>query len=127
MLSAYMLFRMDRLWTPWRYSYVSRADKHLRKGVPEALDAGRGDHNCVFCNMAAAVQFAVDSGMSAEAAEQAAHIIDRGKTCFVCLNAFPYSTGHVMVVPYLHTDSLAVLDAVTAQELIALAQGAERA
>ena len=33
-------------------------------------------------------------------------IFDR---CFVCLNSFPYSSGHVLVVPYLHTDSLAKL------------------
>jgi ATP adenylyltransferase len=117
---------MDRLWTPWRYSYISRADKHLRKGVPAALDAWPGDLDCVFCNMVASVDNAVASGMAVETAEQAAHIVHRGTTCFVCLNAFPYSTGHVMVVPYVHTDSLAALELAAAQEMIALAQQVER-
>jgi ATP adenylyltransferase len=117
---------MDRLWTPWRYEYVSRADKHLRKGVPEALDAWPGDLNCVFCNMIVAVDFATGSGMAIEAAELAVHIVHRGVWCFVVLNAFPYSTGHVMIVPYMHTDSLAALEPSAAEEMILLAQRAER-
>jgi ATP adenylyltransferase len=116
---------MDRLWTPWRYNYVSRADRQQRKGVPAALDAWEGDLGCVFCNMIAAVEHAVDSGMPRELAEKAAGIVSRGETCFVCLNAFPYSTGHVMVIPYRHADSLAGLESATAMEMMALAQRTE--
>jgi ATP adenylyltransferase len=117
---------MDRLWTPWRYNYVSRAEKDLRKGVPIALDAWSGDHGCVFCNMVAAVDFAIVSGMAVQEAEQAAHIVHRGSRCYICLNAFPYSTGHVMVVPYRHTDSLAALESAEAEEMMRLAQAVER-
>ena len=117
---------MDRLWTPWRYSYVSRAEKSPRKGVPAELDAWVGDRGCVFCNMIAAVEFAIASGMDAKQAEQAAHIVHRGSHCYICLNAYPYSTGHVMVVPYRHTDSLAALEAAEAGEMMALAQSVER-
>jgi ATP adenylyltransferase len=116
---------MDRLWTPWRYNYVSRADRQQRKGVPAALDAWEGDFGCVFCNMIAAVDHAVDTGMSRELAEKEAYIVSRGETCFVCLNAFPYSTGHVMVIPCRHTDSLAGLESATAMEMMALAQRTE--
>ena len=49
---------MDRLWTPWRYNYVTRAEKALRKGVPVELDAWEGELGCVFCNMIAAVEHA---------------------------------------------------------------------
>lgn len=117
---------MDRLWTPWRYSYVSRADKTFRKGVPLALDAWDGDHHCVFCNMIASVDFAIASGMERLQAEKAAHIVLRGERCFICLNAYPYSTGHIMVIPYRHTDSLAALEPSEAQEMIAFAQTVER-
>jgi ATP adenylyltransferase len=116
---------MDRLWTPWRYNYVSRADRQQRKGVPAELDAWEGDFDCVFCNMIAAVDFATANGMSRELTEKAAHIVHRGEACFICLNAFPYSTGHVMVIPYRHTDTLAGLESVEAMEMMALAQRTE--
>lgn len=118
---------MDRLWTPWRYEYVSRADEDARKGVPASLAAWPDDLGCVFCNMIAAVDFAVISKVDATAAARAAHIVHRGKTCFVCLNAFPYSTGHVLIVPYRHTDSLADLQADEAIEMISLAKATETA
>jgi len=117
---------MDRLWTPWRYNYVSRADKEHRKGVPAALDAWQGDFGCVFCNMIASVDFAISAGIDPVLAEQAAHVLHRGESCFVCLNAFPYATGHVLIVPYRHTDSLAALESNEATEMIALAQASER-
>jgi ATP adenylyltransferase len=75
--------------------------------------------------MIAAVDYAVAQGMSRDTAEQAAYIVHRGEHCFVCLNAYPYSTGHVMIVPYQHLDSLAALPSVAAQELMQLAQSAE--
>jgi ATP adenylyltransferase len=118
---------MDRLWTPWRYNYVSRADSDRRKGVPAALSSWPGDLGCVFCNMIAAVDFAVSAGGAADDAEAAAFVVHRGTSCFICLNAYPYSTGHVMIVPYRHTDSLAALDPATATEMIWLAQRVERA
>jgi len=118
---------MDRLWTPWRYNYVSRADSDSRKGVPAALSAWPGDLGCVFCNMIAAVDFAISAGGDADDAEAAAFVVYRGDACFICLNAYPYSTGHVMVVPYRHTDSLAALDPAAATEMILLARRVERA
>jgi ATP adenylyltransferase len=120
---------MDRLWTPWRYSYITGAETHgRRKGVPDRLDgwpAGQ-DRHCVFCNMIAALDYAVESGMSADEAEKAVYLVERGALSFVCLNAFPYGTGHVMIVPYEHTDSLAALPAAVAQEMMRTMQRVER-
>lgn len=118
---------MDHLWTPWRYTYVSRAGKDLRKGVPAALDGWPGDLGCVFCNMIASVDFAIAGGTDPAIAERAAYVLHRGETCYLCLNAFPYSTGHVLIVPYFHTGSLAALEPAAAIEMIALAQATERA
>jgi ATP adenylyltransferase len=127
--STAILLRMDRLWTPWRYSYVTQADPQARSGVPATLSAWppseSDDKHCVFCNMIAAVDYAIAHGMEREAAEEAAHIVHRGTTCFVCLNAYPYSTGHMMVVPYEHVDSLAALPSGSAHEMILTAQHAE--
>jgi ATP adenylyltransferase len=122
---------MDRLWTPWRYSYITRSEPQARSGVPQALDAWptseADDKHCVFCNMIAAVDYAIAHGMPQETAEQAARIIHRGEHCFICLNIYPYSTGHLLIVPYQHLGSLAALPTEAAYELIHLAQRAELA
>jgi ATP adenylyltransferase len=116
---------MDYLWTPWRYPYLVNADPGARKGVPEALAAWPGDCHCVFCNLIAATRFAVEQGGSAADADRAANIVLRAEHSFIVLNAFPYSSGHVMIVPFAHQDSLAALDGPTAQEIMTLAQRTE--
>jgi len=122
---------MDRLWTPWRYSYVTGAQKEpgkpTRRGVPKELDAWPGaDTGCVFCNLIQAVEWAGGpNGETKEQAERDGLIVARLETCFVMLNAFPYSSGHVMILPYLHTDSLAKLPVATAEEMMRTAQRME--
>jgi ATP adenylyltransferase len=89
---------MDYLWTPWRYAYVSTADQVSV---------------CVFCAAAA-------SGN-----DEKARIVFRGQHCFVILNTFPYTAGHVMVVPYEHLDELRKLPVEAAHEMIELGQRTE--
>jgi len=133
---------MERLWTPWRYDYITGVKKTRWAGVPEVLDGwpgpepvgqadpngngGTGSGGCVFCNIIAAADYAIAQGMATEDAERAVHLVARGPTCFLCLNAFPYSTGHVLLVPYRHVDALAALTQEEAQEMIGLAQQVER-
>ncbi|HVI10802.1 MAG TPA: HIT domain-containing protein [Candidatus Binatia bacterium] len=89
---------MDYLWTPWRYAYVSSAEK-----IP----------GCVFCQ-------AVQAGD-----DEKARIVYRGRDCFIILNTFPYTPGHVMIVPYAHLDELRKLPADAAHEMIDLSQRME--
>jgi ATP adenylyltransferase len=89
---------MDYLWTPWRYQYVTTADK--AEGCPFCHNRDLGD-------------------------DRKALIVHRAEHCFVILNLFPYTSGHVMVVPYQHVDSLAKLPAEPAQEMMALTQRVE--
>ncbi len=89
---------MDYLWTPWRYAYVSTAEKTT---------------GCVFCE-------AVKAGDDAKAL-----IVHRDKNCFVILNAYPYTPGHVMIVPYAHVDELQKLPPGAASEMMALSQRME--
>jgi ATP adenylyltransferase len=89
---------VDYLWTPWRYAYVSTADQ-----APE----------CVFCHL-----LAMDD-------DERALIVYRGQHNFVVLNAFPYTSGHVMVVPYQHLDRLSKLPAESLAEMTELAQRLE--
>jgi ATP adenylyltransferase len=117
---------MDILWTPWRYAYITAADKSPRPGVPKQLDGWPGDKGCVFCNLIASIDHAIQNGMAADEAEAAGGLILRGKSCFISLNAYPYTSGHVMVMPYAHLDRLAKMPQEDAHELIDLAQRTER-
>jgi ATP adenylyltransferase len=118
---------MDRLWTPWRYAYVTGAETERPKpGVPHALSAWPGDLGCVFCNMIAAVDFAVEHGMRPEDAEAAAFILERNASCVLVLNAYPYNAGHLMVVPYAHVESLAALQLPVAIDVLRATRRAER-
>ncbi len=117
---------MDHLWTPWRFAYVTSADTATRPGVPKALDAFPGDLGCVFCNLIASIDYAIAHGMSPDQAESAGGLVLRADHCFICLNAFPYTSGHVMIVPYAHLNRLASLPPETAHEMTDLAQRTER-
>jgi ATP adenylyltransferase len=120
---------MDYLWTPWRYAYLVDADrdplKGGRRGVPKSLAAWPGDCDCVFCNLIAATRYAVEHGMPAVEADRAANIVARAEHSFICLNAFPYSTGHVMIVPYAHEETLESLEYSAALEMMSLARATD--
>ncbi len=118
---------MDYLWTPWRYTYVTEGDRKKRAGVPEELSAWPNDTGCVFCNIIAAVDYAIEHGMAPSAAERAAGIVLRAQRNYICLNRFPYTSGHIMVVPYEHQPSLAALPSETAHEMMDLARRSEQA
>lgn len=70
---------------------------------------------CIFCTQ------------PAEHRDEEHHILYRGEHCFIMLNLYPYSNGHLMIAPYDHVGSLEELDAVTLGELMAQAQLALRA
>jgi len=89
---------MDRIFTPWRYAYVSQAEN-----AP----------GCIFCNL------------PRENDDRKARIVHRGEHCYIVLNAFPYTSGHVMVVPYAHLDTLAQLPQPVAAEMMVLTQRME--
>lgn len=119
---------MDRIWTPWRYAYVTHADEESRKGVASELASYYAeDRQCVFCNLLGSVDAAIAGGMARDDAELAGLLVARGEHNYLCLNRFPYTSGHVMVVPYAHEASLARLAAEAATEMMAMAQQAERA
>jgi ATP adenylyltransferase len=91
----------ERIWAPWRLEYVKDASKDVEQG-------------CIFCVK------------PAEGDDEANLIVHRGERCFVILNLFPYTNGHLMVAPYEHLGSITELPAETIAELMELAQRAMR-
>lgn len=91
---------MDRLWAPWRMTYIMSTVKEP-------------DDGCVFCRMLA------------EANDEHHLILRRGTCSFVVMNLYPYNTGHLMVVPFKHTGDFSSLSEAEHLELanqMALAQ-----
>ncbi len=85
---------MKHLWAPWRIEYV----------------AGEKSEECILCQKLQ------------EEADEDNHILYRGKHTFVILNAFPYNSGHLMVVPYEHTGRFTELSPAQVVEMMYLAQ-----
>jgi ATP adenylyltransferase len=73
---------MERLWAPWRVEYVT-ADEP-KPGT------------CIFCDA-----LGQEDGVQM--------VLSRNEHTFTIMNRFPYSNGHVMVVPNRHVASLSLL------------------
>ena len=89
---------MDHLWTPWRSTYMK-----------EQKDKA----NCVFCEAAAGTEDAKTL------------VLYRGEFCFVILNRYPYTSGHLMIAPYRHVSRLTAVDEATTAEMMQLVRKAE--
>jgi ATP adenylyltransferase len=91
---------MDYIWSPWRYRYVADASK---------------DDRCVFCRALEAND------------DQQTLIVFRGEKNFIILNRYPYTSGHVMVVPYVHNADLGATPPDVLAEMMMLAQRVQKA
>jgi ATP adenylyltransferase len=91
---------LDYIWSPWRYRYLT--------STKDPVSA------CIFCAMGAAD------------ADRETLIVHRARHNFVVLNRFPYTSGHLMVVPYVHVSDLGSLDDKTAAEMMMLTRASER-
>ena len=90
---------MDRLWSPWRLEYVTST---------------KPDTGCVFCD-------------APRPPDPDSLIVYERTTCFVILNLYPYNNGHLLVVPYRHTATLASLTDAERHEMADLQALCERA
>lgn len=77
--------------------------------------AGPQPDGCVFC------------AALAENDDAKNLILYRGRQCFVILNLYPYSNGHMMVVPVAHVDSIEGMTPEAMSEMMALSQTGLRA
>ncbi len=84
--------KMEHVWAPWRMKYIQETSE---KG-------------CFFCK-------GVNEEDSADNL-----IVKRGKFAFVMLNRYPYTSGHLMVIPYAHEAAMGNLSTETKTEIMVL-------
>jgi diadenosine tetraphosphate (Ap4A) HIT family hydrolase len=92
---------LEHLWAGWRRDYIVEATARERSG--RIMD---DESSCVFCRLAASGPPSEDN-----------LVVWRGERTFVVLNAYPYASGHVLVLPLRHVGSLAELTAAESSEL----------
>jgi len=91
---------MDYLWTPWRYQYLEQATLGKQP-------------DCIFCEALALNR------------DEETLIVSRAKKCFVILNRFPYTSGHVLIVPNAHVAELHLCQPGALEEMMEFAQKLE--
>ena len=85
---------LDRLWAGWRSEYINST------GAAKPL----GD--CVFCAL-----------IESDDPDEETYVLWRGERCAALLNAFPYTSGHLMVMPRVHVGDLEALPGETLTEM----------
>jgi ATP adenylyltransferase len=81
---------METLWAPWRLEFIE----------------GKKPEECVFCTLPAAQT------------DPKNLILWRGPQTYVIMNRYPYTNGHLMVVPHQHSDSVHLLTPDTQAEMM---------
>ncbi len=89
---------MTHLWTPWRSTYME-----------EKKDKSR----CIFCEAAGSAE------------DEQNLVVHRGELSFIILNRYPYTSGHLMIAPYVHVARLGETSTATTAEIMDLTRHAE--
>jgi ATP adenylyltransferase len=93
---------LERLWAGWRTTYI---DDVATQAPPE------GDHECLFERLASEP-------------DDVSLVLARNEHAFAVMNAYPYTSGHLMVAPLRHESTLADLSRPEAAAVMALVQDA---
>jgi ATP adenylyltransferase len=89
---------LDYLWSPWRYRYITEAAQKP---------------TCIFCDIASSAQ------------DEENLVLFRGEHNYVVLNRYPYTSGHLLIVPFDHVANLSAASSETAAEIMILARRTE--
>jgi ATP adenylyltransferase len=97
---------LEHLWAGWRSEYVTSVGSAEADGETEATTATEHGARCVFCRIASSEEPSPDNG-----------VLWVGDSTYAVLNAYPYASGHLMVLPKRHVGSLAEVTDEEATEL----------
>ncbi len=86
---------MKSLWAPWRMEFIQETHKAGKKGL----------RPCIFCDL------------PKQAKSVKSLVLFKGKKAFVVLNRYPYTNGHLMVIPFRHLSEFEDLSSAEHQEM----------
>ena len=95
---------MDRLWSPWRSEYIASGN----------ADSGSG--RCVFCEI-----------YEDHEHDESNLVIHRGAHAFIVLNRYPYTSGHLLIVPNQHIGELDLASKEVTDEMMDLTKRSQSA
>ena len=95
---------MERLWSPWRYEYLTSGASDESSSV------------CVFCEI-----------QKDPARDEKNFVLHRASHSFVVLNIYPYISGHLLIVPFEHVGELDAAAKETTDELMDLTKRCQTA
>jgi ATP adenylyltransferase len=103
----------DTLWAGWRSSYIASISSEPEGKLEPAEDLGEpakgereGDEDCIFCRI-----------LASPAADRDRHVVWIGERAAAVLNAFPYASGHVLLMPLRHVGEIEDLEPEEAEGL----------
>jgi ATP adenylyltransferase len=99
---------VDRLWTPWRYQYITGESG-------EKTGADHSSNSCIFCTLP----------QQDSTEDERNYILHRAEHNFIVLNLYPYTSGHLLIIPYEHTSELDRVAKRATDELMDLAKRAQ--
>ena len=91
---------LDRLWAGWRSAYIASAVE--ARGEVAVAAAGNGDAGDAVPATGSVFTRILASGLP----DEETHIVWRGRLTFAILNAYPYTSGHLLVMPYREVGDL---------------------
>ena len=95
---------MEKLWSPWRSQYI------------DSFNSAKSSSECIFCEM---------KDLNVQDTDNL--LVDKDKNTFTVLNLYPYNNGHLMVIPFIHTNDFTSLDKSVYSEIMEKLQLAQKA
>ncbi len=95
---------MDRLWSPWRSEYIASGN------------ADSESRDCVFC--------AIEKNHQDDATN---FVVHRALHSFIVLNLYPYTSGHLLIVPNEHLGELELAPKEVTDEMMDLTKRSQSA
>ena len=97
---------LEQLWAGWRAGYVASVTTPRSEDELDASPSATVEEPCVFCSI-----------IASKVDDEARGVVHDAALSIALLNAYPYTSGHLLVLPRRHVGNLEDLDEYESVEL----------